>query len=80
MIKSAFIHSLQLNRLRNCLYVADKLLMKIQHLLNIKKRPSFPVSHKTLFRPLLPSGPGGVEQRLVAQDLTSSLGHLESMH
>jgi len=35
------------------------------------KRSSDPVSHKTLCRPLLPSGPGGVEQRLVAQDLTS---------
>jgi hypothetical protein len=31
------------------------------------------VSHKTFCRPLLPSGPGGVEQRLVAQDLTSML-------
>jgi hypothetical protein len=38
-----------------------------------KKRSSDPVSHKTLCRPLLPSGPGGVEQRLVAQDLTSML-------
>jgi hypothetical protein len=38
-----------------------------------KKRSSTPVSHKTLCRPLLPSGPGGVEQRLVAQDLTSRL-------
>jgi hypothetical protein len=38
-----------------------------------KKRSSDPVSHKTLCRPLLPSGPGGVGQRLVAQDLTSML-------
>ena len=38
-----------------------------------KMRSSTPVSHKTLCRPLLPSGPGGVEQRLVAQDLTSRL-------
>ena len=38
-----------------------------------KMRSSTPVSHKTLCRPLLPSGPGGVEQRLVAQDLTSIL-------
>jgi hypothetical protein len=38
-----------------------------------KKRSSDPVSHKTFCRPLLPSGPGGVEQRLVAQDLTSML-------
>jgi hypothetical protein len=29
------------------------------------------VSHETISRPLLPSGPGGVEQRSVAQDLTS---------
>ncbi|GEM_PF-3677615 len=35
------------------------------------KRPSAPASHETRCRPLLPSGPGGVEQCLVAQDLTS---------
>src|SRR3972149_1034588 len=40
-----------------------------------KKRSSYPVSHKTVCRPLLPSGPGGVEQRLVAQDLTSQTTH-----
>jgi hypothetical protein len=34
-----------------------------------KARPT--VSHGTVSRPLLPSGPGGVEQRPVAQDLTS---------
>jgi hypothetical protein len=39
------------------------------------KRSSDPASHETLCRPLLPSGPGGVEQRLVAQDLTSVLGN-----
>lgn|GEM_PF-4021260 len=36
-----------------------------------KKRSSYPVSHKTHCRPLLPSGPGGVEHCFVAQDLTS---------
>ena len=36
-----------------------------------KKRSSSPASHKTDCRPLLPSGPGGVGQSLVAQDLTS---------
>ena|SRR3990172_1514286 len=40
-----------------------------------KKRSSYPVSHKTVCRPLLPSGPGGIEQRLVAQDLTSQTTH-----
>ena len=34
-----------------------------------RARPT--VSHETISRPLLPSGPGGVEQRSVAQDLTS---------
>jgi len=37
---------------------------------NLKKRSSFPASHKTVCRPLLPSGPGGVGQCFVAQDLT----------
>ncbi len=36
-----------------------------------KKRPSSPASLRTICRPLLPSGPGGVRQRPVAQDLTS---------
>jgi hypothetical protein len=77
-ISSVEVHSLHLDGQRKSPYMA--LFLSNRTMIIKNKRPSFPASHKTDRRPLLPSGPGGVEQRLVAQDLTSQKSVAMSIH